>query len=132
MRNIFWFDRMAAEDMVVKGIKVTKGTAVTAGTWVLHRDPEIWENPENFEPGRFSPERWNTTCADAYMPFGLGNRQCIGNRLALIEMKMTIIATLKKFKVTKNDETPTRPLKFKKILGLLPEKPIMVSFEERS
>jgi len=44
---------MAAEDMVVKGIKVKKGTAVTAGTWVLHRDPEIWENPEDFEPGRY-------------------------------------------------------------------------------
>ena len=43
---------------------------------------------------------------NAYMPFGIGNRQCIGNRLALIEMKMTMISTLKAFVIKKNELTP--------------------------
>ena len=42
----------------------------------------------------------------SFMPFGIGNRQCIGNRLALVEMKMTFIATLKAFTIEKNDQTP--------------------------
>ena len=42
----------------------------------------------------------------SYMPFGLGNRMCIGSRLALIEMKMAMIGTLKAFTIEKNSEMP--------------------------
>ena len=47
----------------------------------------------------------------SFMPFGIGNRQCIGNRLALVEMKMTFIATLKAFTIEKNEQTPVSNFK---------------------
>ncbi|XP_067950116.1 cytochrome P450 3A29-like isoform X2 [Watersipora subatra] len=127
----FRFDREASEDVTIKDIFIKKGTAVTASGWAIHRDPEIWRDPEDFEPDRFLPEQMTEEMHASYMPFGMGNRQCIGNRLALIEMKMTIVATLKAFKIERNKETPFRPLKFKAVLALAPEKTVKVSFKER-
>ena len=46
------FDRVASEDVTVQGIQVKKGTVVTASPWVIHRNSDIWEDPETFEPDR--------------------------------------------------------------------------------
>ena len=43
---------MAAQDVTIKDIHVKKGTAVTTSAWVIQRDPEVWENPEDFDPDR--------------------------------------------------------------------------------
>ncbi|XP_067948027.1 cytochrome P450 3A29-like [Watersipora subatra] len=128
----FRFDRIASEDVTIRDIFIEKGTAVTASAWVIQRDPEVWENPEEFEPDRFLPEKMTEEMSASFMPFGMGNRQCIGNRLALTEMKMTVIATLKAFRIDKNEETPERPLKFKPVLAIAPMETIKVTFKERS
>jgi len=46
------FERVASQDITVRDIFVPKGTVVTASNWVIHRDPNIWENPEDFVPER--------------------------------------------------------------------------------
>lgn len=46
------FDRMAAEDITIQDIQVKKGTAVTVSAWTIQRDPEVWENPMEFDPDR--------------------------------------------------------------------------------
>ena len=46
------FDRIADRDIEVKDVFVEKGTVVTASSWVIHRDPEIWDDPEEFDPDR--------------------------------------------------------------------------------
>lgn len=46
------FDRVATEDITIQGVQILKGTVVTASPWVIHRDPEIWEDPETFDPDR--------------------------------------------------------------------------------
>ena len=46
------FDRVASEDVTVQGIQVKKGTVVTASPWVIHRNSDIWEDPETFKPDR--------------------------------------------------------------------------------
>ena len=45
-------DRQASEDVVVKGITINKGTCVTTDAWVIHRDPELWDDPETYNPDR--------------------------------------------------------------------------------
>ena len=45
-------DRQASEDVVVKGITINKGTCVTTDAWVIHRDPELWDDPEMYNPDR--------------------------------------------------------------------------------
>lgn len=46
------FEREARESVTINDIYVEKGTMVTASAWVIHRDPEVWENPEEFYPDR--------------------------------------------------------------------------------
>jgi len=55
---------------------------------------------------RFSPDRFTEKHATAFMPFGLGGRKCIGSRLAMIEMKLTVILTLKEFVIKTCADTP--------------------------
>ena len=55
---------------------------------------------------RFAPENFTEKQATAFIPFGIGNRMCIGNRLALLEMKATLISVVKNFTINKNMDTP--------------------------
>ena len=47
-------DRIAAEDVEIRGIKVNKGTAVTAAIYVMHRSEDYFENPDDFQPERLN------------------------------------------------------------------------------
>ncbi|KAI1744896.1 cytochrome P450 [Xylaria scruposa] len=70
----------------ISGYWLPGGSTVTTQTWSLHRDPEIFPDPD-----RFNPSRWeNPTKAmkDSMMPFGGGSRICIGMHLAYIELRM--------------------------------------------
>ena len=61
--------------------------------YVVHRHPDFWERPEEFDPERFSPERSASHPRYAYFPFGGGPRQCIGKGMALVEAQL-VLATL--------------------------------------
>jgi cytochrome P450 len=60
---------------------------------MTHRHPDFWENPDVFDPERFSPERSAARPHFAYFPFGGGPRLCIGNTFALMEAQL-ILATI--------------------------------------
>jgi len=59
---------------------------------------------------RFSPERFTDQCSNSFFPFGVGNRKCIGSRLALVEMKMAVVSVLKSFIIERCEETPVSTL----------------------
>jgi cytochrome P450 len=61
--------------------------------YVTHRHPRFWENPGQFDPDRFSPERAANRHQYAYFPFGGGPRLCIGDNLAMMEIQL-ILATI--------------------------------------
>ena len=75
------------------GTKIEPGDRVMISTWVLHRHRTLWENPETFDPDRFSAERSEGRPRFAYMPFGGGPRICIGMGMAMQEAVL-ILATL--------------------------------------
>lgn len=90
----WWFAREAQKDDVLDGLPVKAGTSVFLCPWVLHRQPDLWEEPE-----RFLPERWLTTQPDrnAYIPFGAGARTCIGQHLARAEFMAVAAAIVSAF-----------------------------------
>ena len=67
--------------------------------YTIHRDPQYWENPEKFDPDRFSEENKDQRHRYAFIPFSIGPRQCIGNNLATLEMKILLIYILQNFRV---------------------------------
>jgi cytochrome P450 len=83
------FSRQALSDDQLGGFHLPRGWLV----FVLHRLPAFWENPDAFDPDRFSPERSVDRPKFVYLPFGAGPRQCIGNQFAMIEAQLTV-ATL--------------------------------------
>jgi cytochrome P450 len=86
-------DRMVVDDDVIGGFRVPAGSMVLMSPFLTHRHPEMWPNPEGFDPDRFAPEAVAARPRYAYFPFGGGPRQCIGNGFASMELRL-IVATI--------------------------------------
>ncbi|GMT33136.1 hypothetical protein PFISCL1PPCAC_24433, partial [Pristionchus fissidentatus] len=82
------------------GLHFDKGTQVLIDTWSLHYDPSLWN-----EPDRFNPERFSSSSSPLFIPFGLGPRQCIGMRFALLEIKLAIVRILQKYRIQQVGES---------------------------
>ncbi|XP_009675001.2 cytochrome P450 4V2 [Struthio camelus] len=91
------FARTLREDCYIKGYQVPKGTNVLVATYALHRDPEIFPDPEEFRPERFFPENCRGRHPYAYVPFSAGPRNCIGQRFAQMEEKALLALILRRF-----------------------------------
>lgn len=76
-----------------------KGCSVTIFLYRLHRDPEIYPNPEVFNPDRFLPNEVQGRNAFAFCPFSAGPRNCIGQKFAMLELKATLSAIVRRFKI---------------------------------
>ncbi len=82
--------RHAIADDEIRGYRVPAGAEVAVVQYVTHRHPDFWDNPEEFDPERFTPERSAGRPNFAYFPFGGGPRLCIGNTFALMEAQLIL------------------------------------------
>jgi cytochrome P450 len=87
------FAREPIEDVHIGGYKVPKGSLVTVNTYALHHDPRFFDEPERFNPERFSAGWEERIPRYAFLPFGGGPRVCIGNGFAMMEARL-ILATI--------------------------------------
>ncbi|KAI4464070.1 cytochrome p450 [Holotrichia oblita] len=98
----------------------------------IHRDPKYYTNPDTFDPERFSDENKGTIEPYTYMPFGLGPRNCIGSRFAILESKTIFFSMLSKFNFVAIDKTQI-PIKLsKKSFNIIGENGMWVGLEPRS
>ncbi|XP_026829543.1 cytochrome P450 4C1 [Ooceraea biroi] len=91
--SVFFILRKLTEDVKMQSYLVPGGTQVYIDILHLHKNPEFWPNPEIFDPDRFLPELVQDRHPFAYVPFSAGSRNCIGQRFAMMEMKV-VVATL--------------------------------------
>ena len=77
-------------DTLPSGATLPAGTDVSISPYVIHRHQDFWDNPEGFDPERFSKTRSEGRHRFAYFPFGAGPRMCIGNNFALLEMTLAV------------------------------------------
>ncbi len=85
--------REPIDDDQVGPYRLVKGAVVFAAIAAVHRNPAYWEDPETFEPERFSDERSKERPNHAYIPFGIGPRFCIGSQFGMTEAQL-VLATL--------------------------------------
>jgi cytochrome P450 len=74
-------DRGCTQDWKVPGTDFTlkKGEGIVVPIFGLHHDPDIYPEPEKFDPERFSPENKHKINPYAFLAFGQGPRNCVGN-----------------------------------------------------
>ncbi|XP_045761080.1 uncharacterized protein LOC123864575 [Maniola jurtina] len=96
---IGFLSRKCTKDSVLPNgnIKVEKGTKILTAIYELHHDPKYFPDPETFNPERFSKENKNATLDLTYMPFGKGNRICVGMRYAQLQAKAGLVHLLRHF-----------------------------------
>ncbi|XP_003704279.2 putative cytochrome P450 6a23 [Megachile rotundata] len=99
--------RQALEDYTFRGTKVTipKGTQVWIPVIGIQSDPNIYPNPETFDPERFEEEAVAARHQMTFLPFGDGPRNCIGARFAVFQTKVGIITVLRNYKVDVCEKT---------------------------
>ena len=92
--------RRALEDDVLDGFEVKAGSDMFISTWNLHRSPELWDRPDDFDPYRFpldEPVPTEVTTGYKYLPFGGGKRKCIGDQFALFESIVAVAMLVRRF-----------------------------------
>ncbi|MBX0706728.1 cytochrome P450 [Campylobacter jejuni] len=90
-----FFAREAKKDTQVRDKLIKKGSGVVIAPWLIHRHEEFWTNPYGFNPSRFEGEYKK----DAYLPFGVGERICIGQGFAMQEAILILANILKTYKL---------------------------------
>ncbi|EHN6916460.1 cytochrome P450 [Campylobacter jejuni] len=90
-----FFAREAKKDIQVRDKLIKKGSGVVIAPWLIHRHEEFWTNPHGFNPSRFEGEYKK----DAYLPFGAGERICIGQGFAMQEAILILANILKTYKL---------------------------------
>ncbi|MCX5040482.1 MULTISPECIES: cytochrome P450 [Streptomyces] len=95
--------RITTEDVRVGSYTIPAGADVVVSSGVVQRRPDIWEDPEAFDPDRFLPEHEAARPRYAWFPFGGGPRACIGQHLAMLNATLTLSVLLKNYSFTAVD-----------------------------
>ena len=96
--------RIALQDIEVGGYRVEAGTMLLFAIMAVQRDPALWENPLDFNPDRFTPENAKSRNRWQYLPFGGGQRSCIGDHFAMLEATLGLATILRSVEIQSIDD----------------------------
>ncbi|RYP54707.1 hypothetical protein DL768_000531 [Monosporascus sp. mg162] len=97
--------RVADRDTVIGGVPVPKNTIVGIWTYAMYRDPTLWTDPNEFHPERFLGDpKYSNDVREAFKPFFTGSRDCIGQNLALLEMRLILAHMVFNFDMSRTDD----------------------------
>ncbi|XP_045854548.1 cytochrome P450 2U1 isoform X1 [Meles meles] len=88
---------MTSEKTVLQGYTIPKGTVILPNLWSVHRDPAIWEKPDDFYPNRFLDDQGQLIKKETFIPFGIGRRVCMGEQLAKMELFLMFVSLMQSF-----------------------------------
>ncbi|XP_037553385.1 thromboxane-A synthase, partial [Nematolebias whitei] len=128
---IFKFTREVEHDCIINGHFFPKGIILEVFAGFLHHDPEHWPEPQKFIPERFTPEAKANRHPFVYLPFGAGPRNCVGMRLAQLEVRMVLVRLFHRFSLEACTETKV-PLDLHSVGSLSPKKGIYVKITRRN
>jgi cytochrome P450 len=105
-----WFiARKTLADDEIDGHRIAANTTVVVSPYLMHRDARYWDDPEQFNPERFSPEASAHRPASAYLPFAAGQHICIGNHVAMLEGQLVLAMVSQRYRLRLVTETAVEP-----------------------
>ncbi len=106
-----FLSRQAVREDRLGRVKIPRGSLVMVAPWVLHRHLLLWDDPGAFVPERFMPEHRDTIPRFAYLPFGAGQRVCIGQSFSIQEAVIVLAHVVRavRFRLP-DDHPPVTPL----------------------
>ncbi|CAH1269438.1 CYP3A4 [Branchiostoma lanceolatum] len=105
--------RVTSEEVKVQWLTIPKDMFVAVPILAIHYDPERWPEPKKFIPERFTKEAREKRDPYDWLPFSAGPRNCIGMRLAMMELKVGLAKILMNYRIMTAPDTDI-PLKMKK------------------
>jgi cytochrome P450 len=121
--------REAIAECEIGGYRMPAGTTALMSQWVMHRDPRYHENPERFDPDRWTAKYAKALPRFAYFPFGGGPRQCIGAGFAMTEACLILVTVAQRFRM---ELSPGQRVEPYASITLRPKEGIRMSLVERS
>ncbi len=102
--------RVALEAGRIGEVSVPRGAMVMISPWIMHRHRDLWRNPDRFDPDRFLPEREAELTPNAYLPFGLGHRVCVGSAFATLEAILIVARLVRRYEIETVNLEQVRPV----------------------
>lgn len=124
--------RETSADYTVPNTNITlkKGTKVLIPVHAIHHDPEYYQNPDVFDPDRFSPEMTSKRNPCLFLPFGSGPRNCIGLRFGIMQAKVALVHLLLNYKMKLSPKTDVPLLTSKSKIVLSPQNDVVLIIEK--
>lgn len=94
-----FFARECAAPVRMRDKFLPRNSIVVVAPWLIHRHRDYWDAPDQFNPERFSQKKEGASLRDAYLPFGMGPRVCIGTAFAMQEAVLILGTILKEYEV---------------------------------
>jgi cytochrome P450 len=122
----FWMiDRMAVADDRVGDIVIPGGSTVIVYVYGAHHAPRYWQNPETFDPQRFTRDEMKQRTPFTFLPFGGGPRICIGNQYAMQQILMILSHLLRRYEF---QLVPGQAIEARPMVILRPKNGIRMTF----
>ena len=100
------FPRRVEQPIELLGYRLKPGTLLVGCIYLMHQRPDIYPNPKQFKPERFLENKFS---GFEFLPFGGGARRCIGEALAIVEMKLVLAALLSRYELALAETKPVLP-----------------------
>jgi len=107
----FLYGREAVEDVELGGYTLSRGSWILIAPYIVHRDEQLFPNPEVFDPDRFATGRIDEIAPYVFIPFGGGPRICTGNRLAMTQVVLLAATVLQRFRLALDQAPPEMELR---------------------
>ena len=108
MYPIWFLMRRALAPVELGGVELPEGAEVIFSPHALHHDPASFPDPHRFDPDRWTPSRAAAVPQGAFIPFGAGVRQCVGNLFAQAEIVVTVATVAAKWRLVPVPDKPVR------------------------
>jgi cytochrome P450 len=91
--------RQSEQACPMRDKQVPAGASMVISPWLIHRHRELWQSPDDFDPDRYAAEETRESLRQAYLPFGMGPRVCMGAAFALQEAALILSSVVRNFRL---------------------------------